>query len=553
VTSIGPKGSLCLMAGLEGIKTVVGQYATSHIPEDLANSRFLLVWGHNPKATSSPFYKFTRKARQAGARMIVVDPVKSETALEADEWLPLKPSTDIALALAMLQVIIDRHLYDADFVEKHTVGFGKFVEHIQRFTPENAAKTCGVDAALIRDTAIDYAAVKPAALLAGMGAQHYTWGYDSLRCLAFLAAVTGNFGVRGGGLYYSTGSYFITYNMEALTLSSMGVSRKEIPPVAVAQHILDAKPTPTRVLFVAGSNPAVQLPHLAKAHAAFDAVGFKVVVDHFMTPTARMADLVLPAASTLEYDDVRNSHGQPYIQMVNKAVNPPDDARTEYEIFGDLAGRLGLKQHFNAEYLQIVDEVLRPTGLTVNMLKQLGFAKAGIPDIPFQDRRFPTPSGKIEFESSSMKTAGLDTLPCFQPPPEGIYSPLNHRYPLVLITHKAYPMLNSQFTSASTSKKPNRGPRLFINPTDASHRGIADGDFVEVSNDRGRCRVKAEVTPRVREGVVVLPTGWWTDHYTEGSYNFLTSDRYTHLGKNAIYNEALVEVNAYDMVNPHSE
>ncbi|MFQ5853865.1 MAG: molybdopterin-dependent oxidoreductase, partial [Candidatus Binatia bacterium] len=386
-------GSLCENAGLEGLRYTTGLKWSVHQPKDWVNSRYLIIWGKDPSLTWPPFYKYIRQARRRGAKIVVIDPVKNKTAEDADQWIPLRPGTDMALALGMANCIVAESLYDADYVKQATKDFDKLVSFIDAYSVEWSSEITGVKPQIIRQTAREYAATKPASIHAGAGVQHNTWGYDSMRAIVYLVALTGNFGVPGGGLNYYGGSHYFPFNRDALTLESLAKQRVNIPLAKMAEYVRKGKPTKGRMIWVAGGNPVDMAGNSGSMLQAFRSVDFSVVVDQFMSSTAKVASLVLPAAHYLEFDDVIPSWGHTLIQMVNKAMDPPGEARSEYEIFADLARRMGLGQYFSKPFLEIVDEVIAPAGITIANLRERGAIPAPQPLIPFEDGVFPTKSG----------------------------------------------------------------------------------------------------------------------------------------------------------------
>jgi anaerobic selenocysteine-containing dehydrogenase len=344
-------GSLCEFAGYEGLRYTTGMNWSVHEPKDWANSKYLLVWGKDPSLTWPPYYKHIRHARERGAKMVVIDPIKNKTAEEADQWVAIRPGTDLALALGMANLIVSERLFDEEYVNRATKDFDKFTSFLNRYPVEWASDVTGINSDTIRQLAKEYATTRPGSIHDGVGAQHNTWGYDNMRAIAFLVALTGNFGVAGGGLNYYGGSLSFAFNLDALTLESLAKKRVNIPIPKMAEYILEGKPTRGRMIWVAGGNPVDMAGNSGKLLEAFEAADFSVVIEQFMSSTAKVANLVLPAAHYLEFDDVIPSWGHTLIQPVNKVIAPLGEARNEYDIFSDLARRMGLGQHFRGPSL----------------------------------------------------------------------------------------------------------------------------------------------------------------------------------------------------------
>jgi len=534
-------GSLCDWAGYEGLRYTTGMDWSVHEPKDWANSRYLIVWGKDPSLTWPPYYKYIRRAREHGAKMVVIDPVRNKTAEEADEWIPIRPGTDMALALGMANLIIAERLYDADYVNRSTNDFEKLVSFLAPYSVDWASRITSLKPETIRRLTEEYASTKPASIHAGVGAQHNTWGYDAMRAIAYLVALTGNFGIPGGGLNYYGGSLHFPFNLDALTLESVAKHRVNIPIPKMAEYILKGKPAEARMIWVAGGNPVDMAGNSGRMLEAFRSVEFSVVIEQFMSSTAKVATMVLPAAHYLEFDDVIPSWGHTLIQPVNRAIDPPGEARNEYQIFSDLARRMGLGQHFSKSFLELLDEVLAPAGMTVADLRQRNVIPAPQPLIPFEHGVFQTKSGKFEFYSEEMKNLGLDGLPTYKVPPEGVGSDWEKKYPLAMATNRVYGLLNSQYVNTPKTVGIDE-PKVTIHPVDAKARGVKEGEMVDVFNHIGKCQLKAEISERTTPGVVVMYVGWWWNQGQKGGANFLTSDRYSALGNNSVLKEVMVEV-----------
>ncbi|MCF8126642.1 MAG: molybdopterin-dependent oxidoreductase, partial [Desulfotignum sp.] len=476
-------GSLCWAAGIAAQTFDFGD-ARGHLPEDAANSDLVIVWGRNPKATSLHFYTLLKQAQKNGTRVIVIDPIQSDTAKSLGTHLAVKPGTDAALALAMAHVIVKENLYDRSFVRDHVLGFDRFCRYLESVDPETAATITGVSAETIRELARDYAAAKAPGIWMGYGLQRYASGGNTVRSIDALAAVCGHVGKPGTGANYAARSLAPLLNQpEKISLAHVREAR-HFPAPMLGHFLQTVDNPPIAAVFVAGGNPLNQSPDLNAAVSGFQRIPFKVVFDHFMTDTARHADMVLPAATVFEQEDIfvtsMYSHVLNYSQ---KAVDPPDTLMPESDFFLVLAKQMGIDTLGFSSSRQYLAQCAAP------LLESLGNDPAPdldtlagqylrIPghDIPWADKRFATLSQKIEIFSRRAQAAGQSPLPRFITPSQG-----DDCFPLRLLTCKTQRSMHSQGFVFEDSE-----PAVYVNQKTAHDLGITGLERVCIATRQGK-------------------------------------------------------------------
>ncbi|MQA83587.1 MAG: molybdopterin-dependent oxidoreductase [Streptosporangiales bacterium] len=549
--------NICGSAGASGVAATLGT-PVGMLPEDVAHSRFIILWGTNTVVTNLHLWPFVRQARDSGATVVVVDPVRTRTATQADWHVQPRPGTDAALALGMMQVIVAERLHDADYVARHTVGFDELRERLDDYPPERAAELCGVPADEIVRLARAYATARPTAIRTLIGMEHHANGAMALRTIACLPALVGAWRHLGGGLLHLTAQLFNSaLDRSAVEMPELqDSSARKINMVQLGRALTDpALSPPIRALIVYNSNPATIAPNQNLVLAGLRREDLlTVVLEQFLTDTARHADYVFPATTQLEHLDLHWSWGHTYLTLNRPAIAPVGEAVPNTEFFRRLAPRLGLDE----PYLRASDEELVRAALdsdhpylrdaSYERLHEEGWAPLNLPRpwLPFADGGFPTPSGKCEFVSGRMRAAGLDPLPAHVPVRESRAADPERaaRYPLSLISAKsALHFLNSSYANMPRHLRAEREPILLLHPDDAAGRGVATGDTVRVYNDRGAVTLPARVEDGVRPGVVAMPFGWWSSLTPDGSSaNALTSDGLSDLGGGGDWHDTLVEV-----------
>lgn len=558
--------NICASTAGRGIVATLGA-TTGMLPEDIAHSRFIILWGTNTVVTNLHLWPFIRQARAAGATVVVIDPLKTRTAAQADWHLRPLPGTDAALALGMMHVIVKEDRHDKDYVERHTLGFDRLCTRLDDYPPERVAAITGLQADDVVRLARAYAEIQPSAIRMLVGMEHHAHGAMAFRTIACLPALVGAWRHRGGGIVdFTAKPHYQALNVAGAEKRELeDRSIRSVNMVQLGEALTSkAMAPPIHALIVYNSNPAVIAPNLNRVRAGLAREDlFTVVHEQFLTDTARYADYVFPATTQVEHLDLLWSWGHTYVTLNRPAIAPLGEAVPNTEFFRRLANALGLRE----ADLYESDESLVHTaldsdhpylnGVTFERLWEHGWAPLNLPGDwrPFADGGFPTPSGKCEFYAEHLEALGLDPLPTFEPASESPAgdAALAARFPLLLMTPKTpLHFLNSSYANLPRHLRAEPEPRLDIHPVDAEPRDIADGDPVRVFNDRGAIHLHARLADRVRPGVVAVPFGWWTEHAPAGALaNVLTADGLSDLGGGGDWHDTLVQVRRAE--EPHTQ
>lgn len=478
---------------------------------------------------------------------IVVDPQRTRLAEKADIWLQLRPGTDVALALSMMQVMVKEDLYDREFVENHSLGFERFVERLEQYTPEVAEKITWVPKEKIIAAARLFAQTKPAAIQWGVGIEHNVNCANSDRVLIYMSALTGNLDAPGGNVLFGPPPglprmEFCGQNFHDNVDKMLGGNRyrlsasiNRISPHVVWDAIEHGEPYQARALMIMGSNPLVARENVDRVRRCFEKVEFLVMADIFPTPSTEYADILLPAATWLEHNNIADywkSHG--YIFPRVKVVEPPGEARGDVEILNALGKRMGFEEDFWNEYEESLDYILKPAGVTWEQFKDMPHLRNEPEYWKYKKEGFKSPSGKFEFYIQQNADWGYDPLPEHLEPPE---SPAREpaftdKYPLVLTTGtRVQEYFGSEGRQSQLLRKMHPHPLLRIHPDAAKERGIEDGDWVYIEGERGRVKHKAKLFDGIDPRVVAAEFGWWYPErpapdygYRECNINLLIDD-----------------------------
>jgi len=516
-------------------------------PTDLEHSQLILIWGTNTKLTNRHLWPWIERARSRGARIVVIDPLRTATAAEADWFLQPLPGTDIALMLAMMHVIIRDGLHDADYVEQHTLGFDELAAHVAEFTAEWAAAETGLAAADIERLAHEYASTRPAAIRTLIGAEHHEQGAMLYRTMACLPALTGAWRDLGGGLFRSTGVWQEELvDWAALTRPDLARGTvRDLNMSRLGDVLLNEDPS-VQALVLWAANPMVTVPNTEAIRRGLERDDlFMVAHEQFLTDTVRYADYILPAATQIESVDVTLAWGHLWLGWNEPAIEPPGEAVSNTEFFRRLAAAMGLTEPalFDDD-LTLLRQAL-PT-VDLDALRRDGWLRVPFPEsgTPWAEGGFPTASGRAEFASAALEALGQPRLPTYVPSSEGPRSELRERFPLQLMTPKHHQrFLNSSYSHMPRHSGAEGTPFVELDPADAAARGLADGDLARVFNDRGAIEVPVRITDRVRAGVAIVPWGWWRDQHSNGaSANSLTNDTLTDWGGGVAFFDTLVDV-----------
>ena len=521
-------------------------------PMEIEHSRLIVLWGTNTRLTNRHLWPTIEKARAAGARLVVIDPVKTITAdaVDGDDdyFLQPLPGTDIALMLAVMHIIIRDDLVDDEWVSKHTLGFDELSTHVATRTPEWAAAITGLSVADIERFAHDYATIGPAVIRTLVGAEHHENGGMFFRTIACLPALIGAWKHRGGGIARSVGMWHgSVINEAALTRPDLlaGRSPRTLNMSRLGEILTDTDP-PVRAIIMWNVNPLVSVPNaelIKRGMVRNDLL--TIVHEQFMTDTAKYADYVFPATTQIESADITPSWGHLYLGWNEPAIDPLGESVSNPEFFRRLSAAMGLTE------TSLFDDdltMLRDTLVNVDLDELRAQHRIRVPypedGRPFGAGGFATRSGRVEFVSEQLEAMGQPRLPDFVAPQEGPGGPLHDRFPLQLMTSKRHlRFLNSGYSHMDTHGGAEEGPFIEIDEYDAVARSLSEGDRVRVFNDRGSLELPVRISSRVRPGVVVVPWGWWEQHHRDGSVaNSLTSDTLTDWGGGVAFYDTLVEV-----------
>jgi len=539
--------------------TVGGRLAPS--PEILIYSKLVLIWGSNPASTAPHIMPFLRQAQRNGTRIIVIDPIRTLTARSADQYIQPYPGTDAALALSMMYVMVTEGLHRPEWIEAHTLGWEHLLERIMQFPPERAAEITGLSVETIVDLARSYATTTPALLRVTDGINRHTNGGQTVRTLACLPALTGQYGLLGGGLMYST-SDWLKWDRAAVSHDF----EPSCPPVPRTLNMNrlgailtgEADP-PIYSLFVYNANPVASSPNAGKiVEGLMRDDLFTVVHELFETDTARYADLLLPATSQLEHVDLHKPYGHLSLQYNMLAIPPHGETPSNWDVMRALAAGMGFDEPWLQEDAnEVIRGILNATaqhnqlleGITLERLQAEGSMLLAIPadqQVPFGDGVFRTPSGKVEFYSQRAAAKGYDPVPGWQPEVESRVESARHLSAasrLPLLCPAAHHFVSSTFGNQEQLIAKEGAPTLRIHPTDAVARGIQQGQLVRVSNERGECQLVANITEDVRPGVLATTTVWWPKFSPDQrNVNWTTSDRLADFNGGSTFYTNLVSI-----------
>ncbi|MGI9078437.1 MAG: molybdopterin-containing oxidoreductase family protein [Gemmatimonadaceae bacterium] len=552
--------TICSRAGSVGMQMTVGANIGADA-EGMPESDLVLLWGTNTLTSNPHLWPFVLEARRRGAPIIAIDPLKTRTADQCDEWIPIRPGTDGALALGMMHVLFAEELEDRDYLERFTLGAEALRERVREYPPQRVAQITGIPAERVVTLARQYGKAKAAFVRINYGLQRHGGAGMAVRTIACLPAVTGHWRRAGGGIQLSTSANF-KFNTAALERADLSPLVRTINMIRLGEAL--TRPDggvggpPVRALVVYNSNPAAVAPERGEVLRGLRRPDlFTVVLEHFQTDTADFADFVLPATTQLEHWDIHFAYGHHYATLNRPSIEPMGECKPNSEIFRLLGARMGLAHPaLLDDDLTLIKQALETShekmrGVSIEALLEHGWQRLNVPRpyLPFADGAFLTPSGKCEFYSQRVKEMGLDPLPTFTPPfefPETAPA-LAARFPLTLISSPAHHFLNTTFVNVDSLRRAAREPELVIHPRDAEPRGISSGMRVVVHNDRGEFLAVARVEEMVREATVWAPSIWWGKYAMDGkNANDTTSQRETDMGHAPVFYDNLVEVSVAD-------
>ena len=527
--------SNCFRSRILARQMTFGRYIAEEPERE--RSRCIILWGHNPDNSRWMVGERIREAVASGTKLIVIDPRRIPLAKEGLH-LQIRPGTDCALALAMLNVIIAEGLWDSQFVDQYAAGFDKLREHVKRYPPDEVEQITGIPAADIRNAARIYATAKPASIIQGIcSLDMQINGFQNNRILSILQAVTGNIDVPGGWVTVP----FIRLSDLRVPEVEEPIGAKEYPlfhklgkrvsPYGQAMLfpdvVLTEKPYPIKALIVVGGNPLNTLPEVGKVREALEKLELLVVIDPFMTETAELAHIALPACTFLEKSGVGYVYGVtstlPYVLLRKRVIEPLWESWPDWKIFSELARRMGYGEYFpwNTEE-EVVAHLLEPCQVSIEQLKEKphGAYYGALEYDAYQRIGFGTPSKKVEIYSETLEQYGHDPLPTHHEPTQSpISSPeLAKEYPLILISGaRMLPYTHSQLRNVVGLRRLAPDPLVEIHPSTARKFDITDGEIVVIETKKGSIKVKAKVTEDIAPQVVSIPHGW-----AQANVNILT-------------------------------
>lgn len=510
-------------------------------PESVDDSDLILAWGADLMATNVHFWARAERRRKQGVPIVVIDPRRSRTAENADWHLPVRIGTDAALALGLMHILVRDGLVDRDYIAGHTVGFDRLqADVLPRFAPDRTAEITGLPVADIERLAAMYGAAKTSFIRLGEGMTRLNRGGQALRAVAVLPALTGAYGRRGGGaLLLTAASCHIDYNF--VRKPSGPATARTVNHLRLGEALLEMRDPPLRALFIACNNPAVTCPEANKVRRGLAREDlFTVVHDPFMTATARYADIVLPATTYLETEDLQRAYGTYWMQYSNRATTPVGEARSNVRVAQDLAQRMGLNDKvFGMSEREIAAEMLRGSAYDADRV-------IGGPPLKMRApaaQTFATPSGKLEIYSDRLAAQGISPLPDWQP--DAGEEAEAARWPLRLLTAPGYFQAHTAYSGVAFLRGREGEPHCVLHPDDAAGRGLRNGDRVRLFNDRGTVGLRLRVSDEVQAGVVLVPGQRPDEEAVAGTVNMLCADSYTDIGEGATYQSTWLDVAAW--------
>ncbi|MFH7040876.1 molybdopterin-dependent oxidoreductase [Paucibacter sp. JuS9] len=533
--------TICASAGGAAMNATYGHRLGMHL-RFYAESRLILIWGSNSIASNLHFWTYANQAKRNGAKLICIDPRKTETADKCHQHIALLPGSDGALALGLMHELIRNGWLDQDYIDNYVDGWDELRERALQWPPERVAEVCGISPEEVRGLARDYGTTSPAAIRLNYGMQRVRGGGNAVRLIALLPCLTGAWRHRAGGMLLTASGWVAPFkNVDGLEKPELlaGRTPRMINMSTIGDDLLRESSAgfgpKIEAVIVYNSNPVAVAPESPKVVKGFQREDlFTVVLEHFMTDTADLADYVLPATTQLEHLDVHASYGHTSVLINEVAIEPVGEARPNTEFFRLLAARMGFDDACFAE----TDEQLARQAFTSEIdfeaLREQGWQDLPLADAPFANGGFRTPSGKA-------LAGGADFVPNYES--RASTPELAARYPLAMISPPARNFLNSSFVNVKSLRDIEGEPILEIHATDAVSRGIADGSMVRAFNDRGSYLCKASISPRARPGVVNGLGVWWRKLGAAGSnVNEVTHQRLTDLGRAPSFYDCLVEV-----------
>ncbi|MBN1547554.1 MAG: molybdopterin-dependent oxidoreductase [Syntrophaceae bacterium] len=511
----------------------------------------IVLWGVNPPASNFPEGLRIVKALDKGSKLMIIDPGETTLTGKADLWVKPRPGSDLALALAMINVIISEKLFDRDFVDKWTVGFKELAQHVKDYTPEKVSEITWVPQETIKEMARFYATNKPACMISGNGLENNLNNFQFSRAASILRALTGNIGVPGGDIeiemphiMWGGGPELHRWDLISPELRArrVGGDLGMMPnyfsahPPSLVKAMLTSDPYPVRAAFIQGGSLLHTYTNTREVFKAFEGLDFLAVSDLFLTPTAELADIVLPVGTYLEIDDIFRCESSMY--SIAQKVTQVGESWSDCKIINELGKHLGLGEYFWENEEEVLDFILKPyDGLTFKEFRKIGVLEGEKRYYHYKEKGFHTPSGKVELYSQMFKEWGFDPLPVYREPLDLL--PINQGppddYPLILTSMKQSPYIHSRGRQIPSLRNRHPDPIVKINSDTAEKLGIRDGDWVYIENSLGKVREKAALTPDIHPQTVIADFGWWFPEKKEDLHGWAESNLGTILDNNPPY------------------
>ncbi len=534
-------GSICWGAGIEAQSWDFGD-SYSHGPADILNSRHIVIWGRNVARTNMHLFQMLQEAKRNGSKLYVIDPIYNATAKIADHYFSVKPGMDGLLAAGIMKEMLRLGLEDRNFIENYSIGFEDLAELLNNVSLEEITEKTEVPAEIMTKLAIVYGE-RPVSTFFGLGMQRYENGGNTIRLMDALVALSGNIGIPGGGANYANRQVGQSFDIAALALPHRKTASRQFTMMRQAEGILTARDPEIKMIFVTCGNPLTQVPDSSRVHEAFSSVDTVVVMDQFMTDTAKMADYVLPVATVFEQEDLYySSMYHHYVNYGPKLVEPPGEAKPDLWVWTELAKRLGFGADFDftrEEFIRMGLQSLEEYEITLESLRESYHKELPVETVPWADRQFKTPSGKYEFTSSSAFRKGYENKLTLALPRETKWTDqkLAEKYPYTLLT--IHP-LRSNHSQHYHLLKPEPKVKVEIAENIAMKLGLEENDFVKVWNDRGEMKGFVHILKMAHPDTINIDEGIWSKF--GGPVNNLTSSLESDNGLGSTLYDCLVNI-----------
>ncbi len=532
-------GSICWGAGIEAQRWDFGN-SWSHAPEDIFNSKHVVIWGRNVVRTNMHLYQYLLEVKKKGTKIIVIDPISNATAKIADHYVQVKPGMDGMLAIGIIKELVRLNLEDKKFIRDYTIGFSDLLELVDSITFDEIIERTNVSRETISLLAESFAD-RPTATFLGLGMQRYTNGGNTVRLINALVAVSGNIGISGGGANYGNLQVGQSFDYGALTLPQKKEETRTFTMMQQAKGILEAVNPKIKMIIVTCGNPLTQVPDTNLVKKAFESVDTLVVIEQFMTDTAALADYVLPTTTVFEEEDIYfSSMYHHYANYGPKLVDPPGEVKSDLWIWTNLAELLGFGEDFNysrKEFLQLGLGYLNKKGITLEQFLENNHVELPVDHVPWSDFKFATKSGKFEFTSSMANDKGYNGKPSLLFPEESANSELVKKFPYTLLTIHPMRSNHSQHYHLIESMQQIK---VDVSKAIASEKGLSENDMVRVFNDRGEVKGIVKILENAHPTTINIDEGQWSKY--GGSVNLLTPDRVSDNGLGSTLYDCLVNI-----------